>query len=65
MDWAFGRGGTVVWPPRSPDITPLDFYLWGYMRQKVYAVVIGSREQYCWSVLTSQQKKYDKIPLKY
>ncbi|EFN75823.1 hypothetical protein EAI_15490, partial [Harpegnathos saltator] len=23
-----GRGGTVQWPPRSPDLTSLDFCLW-------------------------------------
>ncbi|GBN64556.1 hypothetical protein AVEN_202588-1 [Araneus ventricosus] len=23
--------------PRSPDITPLDFYLWGYVKQHVYS----------------------------
>ena len=23
-----GRGGHVQWPPRSPDITPLNFCLW-------------------------------------
>ncbi|KAL4126744.1 hypothetical protein QTP88_010953 [Uroleucon formosanum] len=39
-----GLGGTIAWPPRSPDLTPLNFYFWGYMKQKVYAVVIESRE---------------------
>ncbi|KAE8745037.1 hypothetical protein FOCC_FOCC008349 [Frankliniella occidentalis] len=24
-----GRAGPVAWPPRSPDLTPLDFFLWG------------------------------------
>jgi hypothetical protein len=24
----FGRDGPILWPPRSPDITPLDFFLW-------------------------------------
>jgi len=24
-----GRDGPTPWPPRSPDITPLDFFLWG------------------------------------
>ena len=24
-----GRGGHVQWPPRSPDLIPLDFYPWG------------------------------------
>ena len=25
-----GRDGPIPWPPRSPDITPLNFFLWGY-----------------------------------
>ncbi|GBN34291.1 hypothetical protein AVEN_34826-1 [Araneus ventricosus] len=24
-----GRGGPIAWPPKSPDITPLDFFLLG------------------------------------
>ena len=24
------------WPPRSPDLTPCDFHLWGYLKDKVY-----------------------------
>ena len=24
-----GRGGPIEWPPRSPDLTPCDFFLWG------------------------------------
>lgn len=31
-----GRGGPITWPPRSPDITPLDFFLWGYVKDRVY-----------------------------
>ena len=31
-----GRRGSVEWPPRSPDLTPLDFFLWGYLKSKVY-----------------------------
>lgn len=30
------RWGDVSWPPRSPDLTPLDFFLWGYLKSKVY-----------------------------
>lgn len=32
-----GRGGPVSWPPRSPDLNPLDFYLWGHVKQLVYS----------------------------
>lgn len=31
-----GRGGPVQWPARSPDLTPLDFYLWGHVKALVY-----------------------------
>ena len=24
------------WPPRSPDLNPCDFFLWGYLKAKVY-----------------------------
>ena len=27
----------VEYLPRSPDLTPLDFFLWGYLKDKVYA----------------------------
>lgn len=31
-----GRAGPFPWPARSPDLTPLDFFLWGYVKHKVY-----------------------------
>ncbi|GFU77311.1 uncharacterized protein TNCV_511521 [Trichonephila clavipes] len=24
------------WPPRFPDLTPADFWLWGYLKSRVY-----------------------------
>lgn len=30
------RRGDIAWPPRSPDLTPPDFFLWGYLKSKVY-----------------------------
>ncbi|GFX17390.1 transposable element Tc3 transposase [Trichonephila clavipes] len=29
--------GRVNWPPRSCDLTPLDYFLWGYVKSLVYA----------------------------
>jgi hypothetical protein len=26
----------IPWPPRSPDLAPCDFFLWGYVKNKVY-----------------------------
>ena len=35
-----GRDGPTPWPPRSPDITPLDFFLWGYVKDKVFSTLV-------------------------
>ena len=37
---AFEEEGTVstgLWPPRSPDMTTCDFYLWGNLNGKAYS----------------------------
>jgi hypothetical protein len=31
-----GRSRSVLWPPRSPDLTPLYFFLLGYVNNYVY-----------------------------
>ena len=33
-DCIFSRRTDVVWPPRSCDLTPLDYYLWGAVKDK-------------------------------
>jgi len=30
------RNGDIVWPPHSPDLTPPDFFLWDYLKSKVF-----------------------------
>ena len=32
-----GLGHDVEWPPRSPDLTPCDFFMWGYLKDKVFS----------------------------
>ncbi|GFV87427.1 transposable element Tc3 transposase [Trichonephila clavipes] len=36
-DRLISRFGPVNWPPRSCDLTPLDYFLWGYVKLLVYA----------------------------
>lgn len=40
-----GRNGPIKWPPRSPDLTPLDFYVWGRAKELVYNEEIISCNQ--------------------
>lgn len=30
-----GMGATIAWPPRSPDFNPLDYFVWGRVRNDV------------------------------
>ena len=38
-----GRHGSM-WPARSPDLTPLDFFFWGVLKDRVYAHKINNQE---------------------
>jgi len=35
-----GRDGPTPWPPRSLDITPLDLFLWGYVKDKMFSTPV-------------------------
>ena len=35
----------VQWAPHSPDLSPLDFFLWGYLKNRVYKDKLRTSEQ--------------------
>jgi len=35
-----GRDGPTLRPPRLPDITPLDFFLRGYVKDKLFSTPV-------------------------
>ncbi|XP_054713709.1 uncharacterized protein LOC129223166 [Uloborus diversus] len=37
-----GCGGPVPWPPRSPDFSSLDYFLWGHLKSLVYETPVDS-----------------------
>lgn len=39
-----GRGGPLRWPARSPDMNPLDYFLWGHIKQIVYKGDVQNRD---------------------
>jgi len=41
-----GHVRPLALPPRLPDFTPCDFYLWGLMKALVYETKV-IQEQYC------------------
>lgn len=47
-----GRRGALEWPPRSPDMTPLDFFLWGHLKNRVYKNRPENLEELCERIRT-------------
>jgi hypothetical protein len=39
------RDGPIPWPPRSPDIMPLDFFLWRHVKDIVYKTSVISLDE--------------------
>jgi hypothetical protein len=40
-----GRFGPVKFPPRSPDLTPMDFTIWAQLKSHVYSRPVNTREE--------------------
>jgi hypothetical protein len=34
-----GDSALIPWPPRSPNLTPCDFFIWGCDKDKVYVAL--------------------------
>ena len=39
-----GQSSNTKWPAHSPDLKPLDFYLWGTLKQQVHNELLTTRE---------------------
>jgi len=40
-----GRGGPHNWPARFPDLSPLDYCVWGWMKELVYSMKVVTRDE--------------------
>jgi len=51
-----GRSGPIAWPARSPDLTPLDYSIWGQMKALVYATPVNTREDLIQRITNAAQQ---------
>ena len=58
-----GRGGTCSWPARSPDLSPLDFYLWGHMKSLVYRTKSNSKQELLEGIMQAAEHIQNKPDL--
>jgi hypothetical protein len=43
-DRVIAIGWDPEWAPRSPDVTPCDFFLWGFLKDRVYGDRLSDRQ---------------------
>jgi hypothetical protein len=46
------RFGVLTWPSRSPDLTAPDYFLWGYLKKKVFANRLHTIEELKTAILS-------------
>jgi len=51
-----GRGGPHNWPARSPDLSPLDYCIWGWMKELVYSVKVVTRDELLGRILDAADR---------
>lgn len=39
-----GRRGFIEWPARSPDLSPLDYFMWSFIKERVYKTKLQNIE---------------------
>ena len=39
-----GNNGPYLWPPRSPDLSVLDYFIWGTIKNQVYNTPLTTME---------------------
>ncbi|KAJ8974419.1 hypothetical protein NQ317_015474 [Molorchus minor] len=56
-----GNDAPIKWPPRSLDITPMDFFLWGTLKDKAYDTPVNSPED-LWQRILEAANEIRQIP---
>ncbi|KAJ8941693.1 hypothetical protein NQ318_023659 [Aromia moschata] len=42
-----GKNGPIHWPAKSPDLNPLDFFLWGTLKNNIYGEELSRDMSLC------------------
>jgi hypothetical protein len=53
LDHWLGHGSPLAWPPRSPDLTLLNYYFWSHVKTFVYEVTVDLTATLCQHVFAA------------
>lgn len=51
------NNGDVLWPARSPDMSPLDYFLWGTMKNNIYKTLPADLDELRQRIVTTLRHK--------
>uniref|UniRef100_A0A0K0E084 Tc1-like transposase DDE domain-containing protein n=1 Tax=Strongyloides stercoralis TaxID=6248 RepID=A0A0K0E084_STRER len=57
--WIGKDSSLTEWPPKSPDLTVCDYFLWGYLKDKVYSHILANLNDLRFAI----NEEITKIPL--
>jgi hypothetical protein len=57
-----GRRGPTLWPPRSPDLNYLDFYLWEHLNSFMFAAPVDHRAIVTYQTIRNCLGIFEGIP---
>ncbi|KMZ58445.1 hypothetical protein ZOSMA_7712G00010 [Zostera marina] len=60
MRWIGRSSPFIHWPPRSPDLTPMDYFIWGHLKDRLY---MGQRFPSLEVLMERVQEEAEQIPL--
>jgi len=55
-DHWIGKGGVINWPARSPDLNPLDFFVWGFLKREVNKMQPNTLEELKETIMEASNK---------
>ena len=56
------RCGDFPLPPRSPDLAILDFFLWGYLKHKIWDVPVAQQPQTVRELKAAIESEWANLP---
>jgi hypothetical protein len=59
-----GRSGVQNWPQRSPELNPLYYHVWGYVKAMVYAHKVNTREELLKRILNAARSSNNAAMLR-
>lgn len=57
------KKGSITWPPRSPDLTNMDFFFWGYVKHAIWNVPRDQQPSTINELKQCIEREFQRVPV--